>query len=67
MASLTAPIVKSSNILATTYLIFLKIVIKYHIQTSVKRSKKQLPSKTDFGTCLQVNCYNFRLKVCERP
>ena len=32
----------------------------------MKRLEKQLPSKANFTTFLQLNCSNFRLKPCER-
>ena len=35
------------------------------ILTSVKRSEKQLPGKANPDTFLQLNCSNFRLKLCE--
>ena len=56
---LTAPIVKSSHILVRVYFIFLKKrrrpnleVFKYKILTSVKRSEKELSSKTNFSTSM---------------
>ena len=33
----------------------------------MKRSEKQLPSKTDFTNCLPLNCSNFKSKQCESP
>ena len=37
------------------------------MSTSVKRSEKQLPSKANFSTFLQLNCSNFGLNLCEIP
>ena len=33
----------------------------------MKRSGKQLSSKTNFSPILNLNCLNIRLKLCERP
>ena len=33
---------------------------------NVNLSEKQLPSKTNFSTFLQLNSFNFRLRLCER-
>ena len=54
MFLLTAKLVKNSHIYARIFFIFLKNVLKQiwtffsQIQASVKRSKKQLPSKLNF-------------------
>ena len=74
MPLLTAPIVKNSHILTEVYFIFLKKrpganlkAFSYRIWTSVKRSEKELSSKTKFGTFWQISCPNFRLKQRQRP
>ena len=33
---------------------------------AVKRSQKQLPTQANFNMFLQLNCFNFRLKLFER-
>ena len=33
----------------------------------MKRSGKQLSSKTNFSPILNLNCSNIRLKLCEKP
>ena len=71
MSSLTALIAKNIHIFAGIYFFFLKErprlnlkVLKYQICTSVKRLKKQLLSKTNFNTFLQLSRSNFLLKLC---
>ena len=71
MDKLAAQIVKNSHILAEIYFIFLKKhfrlnlkVFQYQIQTSVKRSGKQLSSKTNFNTFSQLNSSSFSKKLC---
>ena len=71
---LTALIVGSSHIFAGIYNIFLKKrpapnlkSFRYQIQTSVKRSGKQLSSKKNFTAFLHISCSNFRLKLCQKP
>ena len=63
MSLLTAFIVKNSHILAGIYFIFLKKGpgpnskgFQCQIWTSVKRSEKQLSSKTNFSALLQISC-----------
>ena len=74
MSLLRASIVKNSGILPEIYFIFLRKrprrnlkVFQYYILTlvkrSVKRSKKQLSSKTRSITFLQANCSKFWLKL----
>ena len=41
-------------------------LFQYQIQTSVKRSEKQLPSKANFCFFFLLNCSNFKLKQCKR-
>ena len=74
MSLLKALIVKNNHIETKTYFFFLKKLRKtnlkvflYQILTSVKRSEKQLPSKSNFSTFLQFNCFNFSSELCERP
>ena len=71
---LVAPIVKSSHIFTGIYFFFLKEsprpnskALQYQIYTSMKRSKKQLSSKANFSSLLQVSCFNCWLKLCSRP
>ena len=71
---LVAPIVKSSHIFTGIYFIFFKKsprpnskALQYQIYTSMKRSKKQLSSKANFSSFLQVSCFNCWLKLCSRP
>ena len=73
MSLLLFLIVKNNHNLAGTYFILLKIHTRrnfkgfqYQIWTSVKRSEKQLSSKTNFSTFLYflVSSSNFRLKLC---
>ena len=73
MSLLAALIFKNSYILAATYFIFLKNWpipnlkgFQYQIGTSVKRSGKQLSSKTNLSAFLRVICSNIRLKLCLR-
>ena len=42
-------------------------VFQYQISTSVKRSEKQLSSKANLSTFLQLSYLNSRLKLCEGP
>ena len=43
-----------------------KAITKYRYQKAVaKISEKHLPSKTDFSTFLQLDCYKFWLELCE--
>ena len=42
-------------------------VFQYQISTSVKRSEKQLESKANFSTFLELCSLNFDLKLCESP
>ena len=76
MSLLTAVIVKNSQILAGIYLNFLlkknrsytkieRLSIP-NLDISEKRSEKQLSSKTNFCTFLQISCSNFWLKLCQR-
>ena len=37
------------------------------VWTSVKKLQKQLKSKVTFRTFLELNCSNFRTKLCEKP
>ena len=70
MSLLTATVFKNGHIWARTYFILLENVLKqswnsyYQILTSAKRSQKQLPSKANLSTCLELNCSNFRSKLC---
>ena len=73
MSISTAAIVKDCNILAGIYFIFLRKhpignlkVFQYQNLTSVKRSERPLPSKTNFSTFCKFSCSNFRLNLCER-
>ena len=53
-----------SLLTARIYFIFLKNVLT---QASVEKWEKQLASKANFSTFLQLSCLNFRLKLCEKP
>ena len=69
---LTGSIVKSSHILTRIYSFSKKRskvnfkVFYYHISISVIRTEKQLSSKTNFSTFLQLNCSKFMQRMCER-
>ena len=40
---------------------------QFEIWISAKRSEKQLSTMTNFSARLQIICFNFRLKLCQRP
>ena len=42
-------------------------VFKHQISTSMERSEKQLASKANFTTFLQLSSLSFGLRLCERP
>ena len=74
MSSLRVIIFENSKFVAEIYFIFLKTsprsnfkCFQYQIRTSVKKSQKQLSSKTNFITSFQIIDYNFRLKLCQSP
>ena len=68
-----ALILKNSHILAGIHFIYLKKFprpnlkgVQYQIWMSVKGLGKQLSSKTNFNSFLQISCSNFKLKLCQR-
>ena len=71
MFLLRGPVFKNSHSVAEIYFIFLKTGprsifkgFQYQIWTSVKRLEKELSSKTNFITSLQISYSNFGLKLC---
>ena len=42
-------------------------VLNYQILTSVKKLEKKLRGKANFSIFLLLNCFNFKLKLFERP
>ena len=71
MSSIRPLIFENSHFVAEIHFIFLKTHLRsnfkcfqYQIWTSAKRSEKQLSSKTNFITSLQISYSNFRLKLC---
>ena len=74
MSLLTALIVeKTSHTLAGIYFIILRKHprpnlkgFQNQIWTSITKSGKKLVSKASFSAFLEMNCSNFRLKLCQR-
>ena len=74
MSLLRHPIFKNDHFVAEIDFIYLKTSprsnykgFQYQSWTSVKRSEKQLSSKTNFNMFLQISYSTFKLKLCEMP